>query len=391
MTFLRILFVGGLLAALPARAVYAPIPEQEQGKDLVFTFSGGVSHDSNIFAGAAGAIGSVIYEFAPSVAYNASVTDQTFLSLSYRLSIDHFVDRPGDKTLDSHDLAARLAHAFSQSTTLDFVEDYQIARNPEAVLNGLPLNTDQSLQRNELDAHFTTSVTAKTSVDVKARTIYYKYRNATLGRSIDRIENLYGFAGDYAILPETKLVTELRHQDVYYRKQGEIKNKTSDYLMAGVDYAVAKKLTTSARAGIEWRHRAAERSTTAPYAEVSAKFDYLEGSYVTAGYMRTLEESSDTVRFTDTRVNRFFANVQHRITPLIALSGSLTYEPSQLEGRRGQANVNEDTLRAGFAASYLPTKHWTLSLSYDNDHIDSDDPARNLRRERVGANASYAF
>jgi hypothetical protein len=186
-------------------------------------------------------------------------------------------------------------------------------------------------------------------------------------------------------------VAEVRHQDVYYRKLGEDKNKNSDYLMAGVDYAVAKKLTTSARVGAEWRHRAAERSTTAPYAEVSAKFDYLEGSYLTAGYMHTLEESSDTVRFTDTRVNRFFANVEHRITPLIALSGSLTYEPSQLEGRRGQVNINEDTLRVGVAASYLPTKHWTLSLSYDNDRVDSDDPARDLRRERLGANASYTF
>jgi predicted porin len=391
MNFLRIFFVGGLLAVLPVRAVYAPIPEQEQGKELTFTLSVGLSHDTNLFGGATGAIGSTLYQFAPSVAYNASITDQTFLSLSYQLSVDQFTDRPGEKTLDSHTVTARLAHAFSQSTTLDFVENYMVARNPESVLNGLPLNTDQSFQRNELDANYTTSVTAKTGVEVKARTIYYKYRNAALGRSIDRIENLYGVAGNYAVLPETKLVAELRHQDVYYRKLGEIKNKRSDYLMAGADYAVAKKLTTSMRAGVEWRHRSAERSATAPYAEVSAKFDYLEGSYITAGYMRTLEESSDTARFTDTRVNRIFANVQHRLTPLIAVSGSLTCEPSQLEGRRGQANVDENTVRVGVAASYLPTKNWTLSLSYDNDRVDSDEPSRNLRRERVGTNARYAF
>ncbi len=391
MTFFRILLVGALLAALPARAVYAPIPEQEQGKDLTFTFAGEVSHDSNIFGGATGAISSMVYEFAPSVVYNASVTDQTFLSLSYRLTLDHFDDRPGQETLDSHDLTARVAHAFNQSTTLDVVDDYQVARNPESVLNGLPLNTDQSFQRNELDAHYSTDVTGKIGADVKARTVYYKYRDAGLGRSIDRIENLFGLAGNYAVLPETKLVGEFRHQDVYYRKLGEIKNKSSDYLMGGVDYAVAKKLTTSARVGAEWRHRASERSATAPYAEVSAKFDYLEGSFISAGYMRTLEEPSDTVRFTDTRVNRFFANVQHHVTPLIVLSGSLTYEPSQLEGRRGQVNVDEDTVRTGVAASYLPTKHWTLSVTYDNDHVDSDDPARDLRRERAGANASYAF
>ena len=391
MTFLRVLFAGGLIAALPARAVYAPIPEQDQGKDLIFTFSAGFSHDSNIFGAASSAIGSDVEEFSPMVVYNVSITDQTFFSLSYKLTVDHFESRPGDKTLDSHDLMARIAHQFSPGTTIDVTDDYQIARNPESQLNGIPLNVDQSLQHNELDAHFAVPLGPKSTASVKARTVYFKFRNALLGRSLDRIENLYGVAGDYAVLPETKIVAEARHQDVFYRKLGETKNKASDFLMTGVDYAFAKKLTASVRAGAEWRHRDAERSATAPYAEVSAKYDYAEGSFLTGGYQRALEESSDTVRFTDTRVNRFFLNVQHRITPLITLSGSVTYEPSELLGRRGQVNLAEDTLRSGFAFSYLPTKHWTLSLSYDKDHVKSDDAARDLDRERLGLNASYTF
>lgn len=376
---------------MPALAVYAPIPEQDQGKDLTVTLAATVSHDSNIFGAGTGAVASDVFEFSPKFAYNASLTDQTFLSLSYKLTLDHFTDRPGDKNLDSHDLSARVAHAFSQSTTLDLVETYLVARNPESLLNGLPVNADQSFQRNELDGNFATTVSPKVGVTLKARTVYFKYRDATLGRSLDRIENLFGVAGDYALLPDTKLVGEVRHQDVYYSKLGEIKNKSSDYLMGGMDYAVAKKLTVSGRVGAEWRHRDAERNTTAPYAELSTKYDYVQGSFLTAGYMHTLEESSDTARFTDTMVDRIFVNIQHKITALIALSGSVTYEPTRLEGRRGQANVDEDTTRAGFALSYLPTKHWALSLTYDNDHTRSDDPTRDLSRERVGLNATYSF
>lgn len=391
MNFLRILLAGGLIAAVPVRAVYAPIPEQDQGKDLTVTLAATVSHDSNIFGAGTGAVSSDVYEFSPKFAYNASLTDQTFLSLSYKLTLDHFTDRPGDKNLDSHDLSARVAHAFSQSTTLDLVETYLVARNPESLLNGLPVNADQSFQRNEFDGNFATAVSPKVGVTLKARTVYFKYRNATLGRSLDRIENLFGLAGDYALLPETKLVGELRHQDVYYSKLGEIKNKSSDYLMGGVDYMVAKKLSVSGRVGAEWRHRDAERSTTAPYAELSTKYDYVQGSFLAAGYMHTLEESSDTTRFTDTMVDRMFVNLQHKITALVTFSGSVTFEPTRLEGRRGQANVDEDTTRAGFALSYLPTKHWALSLSYDNDHTRSDDPTRDLSRERVGLNATYSF
>jgi hypothetical protein len=391
MNHLRVFLAAALAAAVPARAVYAPIPDQELGKDLVFTFALGVSHDSNIFGAATNAISSAIVEFAPKVAYNASVTDQTFLSFSGQLTVDQFDNRPGEKTLNSFVASARVAHAFSQTTTLDVIDVFQIARNPESLLNGVPLNTDQSFQRNELNGTFTTALNAKVGLTLKARTVYYEYRNALLGRSLDRIENLFGASGDYAVLPEVKAVAEFRHQDVYYKKLGETKNKNSDFLMGGADYAVAKKLTVSARAGAEWRHRNSERSTTAPTAELSAKYDYADGSFVTGGYVYTIEEASDTTQFTDNRVNRFFVNLQHTIRPLLIASGSFTYEPSTLQGRRGFANVAEDTFRSGVSLSYLPTKQWTVSFSYDNDHVSSAESARNLARDRVGLNASYAF
>ena len=391
MNYLRALLVCTFLALVPARAVYAPIPEQELGKDLIFTLSLGVSHDSNIFGGATGAIGSSIVEFSPKVAYNASLTDQTFMSLSYQLTLDHFDNRPGEKNLDSHAASARIAHAFSSTSTLDVVDVFQLTRNPESLLNGLPLNADQSFQRNELDGNFTTSPMAKVGLTAKARTVYYNYRNAVLGRSLDRTENLFGLAGDYGVLPEVKAVAEYRHQDVYYDKLGEKKNKHSDFLMAGVDYAIAKKLTTTARVGAEWRHRSSERSTTSPFVELTAKYNYADGSFVTGGYTYTLEEASDTAQFTDTKVNRFVVGVQHTIRPLLIASGSFTYEPSVLQGRRGNANVAEETYRAGASLSYLPTKQWTISFSYDNDHVKSDEGVRNLDRERVGLNASYAF
>lgn len=392
MNFLRVLLAGGLLlAASPAHAVYAPIPEQEQGKTLVLTLKSGFSYDTNLFAAASKNVESSIFLIAPKAAYNASLTDQTFLSLSYQLTLEHFDNRPGDKTLDGHEVTARVAHAFTPATTLDVLEVFQASRNPESLLNGLPLNSDQSNNRNEVNATFTTAPTAKTGLTVKARTVNYDYRDAALSRSLDRIENLYGFSGSYAILPELKAVAEARHQDVFYSKLGETKNKNSDYLMGGVDYAFAKKLTASARAGAEWRHRDAERSSTSPYAEFSMKYDYTETSFLSGGFMYTLEETSDTTRFTDTKVNRVFVSAQHHLTALVVASGSLTYESSVLQGRRGQANIDEKTTRAGAALSYLPTKNWTLSASYDVDNVSSDDRGRDMVRHRVGVSASYSF
>ncbi len=388
--FSRALLLVGLTAALPAWAVYAPVPDREQGKINV-SARAGISHDSNLFGAASGEIGSTIFTFAPQASFNLSLTEQTFASASYGLVLDRFTHRPGDKLLDSHDLTVRLAHAFTRSTTVDVFNALTVARNPESLLNGVPLNPDQSYLRNQIDGRFTFPLNAKVSATLKARSVYFDYRNAALGRSLDRIENIYGASAEFAYLPETKLVGEYRRQDVFYRKQGETKNKVSDYLMAGVDYEVARKLSVSGRVGAEWRSRRAEAGTTSPYAEVSGKYDYAPKSFLVAGYAYTLEETSDLARFTDTKVNRFFTNVQHAVSALVFASGSFTYEPSQLQGRRGFGDVDEETFRFGAALSYLPNKNWTVSASYDVDRTDSDDAVRDLRRQRWALNATYAF
>lgn len=391
MIFLRLLIVAGLIAAVPLRAVYAPIPAQEQTKDLTVSVRGGATYDTNLFGAATSAVESMVWEFAPRISYNASPTDKTFLAMSYGLTLNYFNDRPGEKLVDSHDAMVRLAHQFSQTTTIDVTELLMISRNPESLLAGVPLNTDQSFNRNQIDGRLDTKFNGKIGGTMKVRSIYYNYRNATLGRSLDRIENLFGASVDYAVLPEIKAVAEYRHQDVYYRKLGETKNKRSDFVMAGFDYDLARKLTITGRLGQEWRERAAERDTKAPYAEFSLKYDYAEGSFLAAGYGYTLEETSDTTRFTDTKVNRLFANLQHRVTALITASASLAFEPSELQGRAGQGDINEDTARVGLGMSYLPTKNWTIALTYDYDHVDSEDPNRDLRRERTGLNATYSF
>src|SRR4051812_46746822 len=206
MNFLRALLIGGLVTALPAWAVYAPIPDQEQGKDLTISAKGGVSYDSNLFGAATGAIGSMIYELSPSIVYNASVTDQTFVAGSYELTLSQFDNRPGDKLLDSHNVMLRAAHAFSKATNIDLIDIFMISRNPESLLAGVPLNPDQSFTRNQFDARFVTPITAKIGLTAKARSVLYSYRNATLGRSLDRTENVYGLSPEYGILPELKAV-----------------------------------------------------------------------------------------------------------------------------------------------------------------------------------------
>ena len=375
-----------------ALAVYAPIPEQEQGKPLTFRLGTSAYYDSNIFGAATGEIDSMVYNFTGAISYNGSVDDQTFASASYELSNDQVVDRPGPKSLTSHSLNGRLAHAFSSASNIDVSGAYNISKNPQSLLNGVALNTDQSLKRAQLDGRYTTSAGQKTGVVVKYRLINFDYDNATLASILNRTENLAGLEVSYALLPETKLVGEYRYQSIGYKTGSATKDKTSNFLMAGVDYNPGKQMLVSARGGFEDRRRDSTTGTTAPYVELSARYTYAEGSFLATGYTYAIEEPSDTVNYTDANVNRLFVNVQHRLTGALTASGSLTYEPAHLQGRPGvHQDIDETTTRFGLSLAWQPDKNWSVAATYDLDDVNSDDPNRGQKRNRTGVSVRFTF
>ncbi|MBA4136686.1 MAG: hypothetical protein C0518_05155 [Opitutus sp.] len=388
---LRFVALVALSLPIAARAVYAPIPEQEQGKALIYRLGGSVYHDSNIFGAATGEIDSMVYSATGSISYNGSVNDQTFATASYDVTFDHIADRPGKKNLTSHALLARVAHAFTSATNIDVSDRYMISKNPQSLLAGIPLNSDQSFTMNEFNARFATNAGQKTGLVFKYRNLAMAYDTAALAVQLDRMENLFGAEMNFALLPETKILGEYRYLDIAYDTAGNTKDKQSHFLLAGVDYNPGQEITLSARAGFEDRTREGAADTTSPYLELSARYGYAEGSFFTGGYTFAIEEASDVTRFTDTRVNRLFLNVQHRISGAFTASSSFTIEPSKLQGRAGQTDLDETTTRFGAALSWIPTKNWVITGTYDRDHVASDDNARDQERGRYGVSARLSF
>jgi hypothetical protein len=374
-----------------ARAVYAPIPEQEQGRGLTISLESGITYDNNIFGSATNAISSFVFEVSPKAMFNSSLSEQTFFTASFEPRIDYFDNRPGSKTLYSQDVDARLAHAFSPTSALDVIDEYSYDQDPEALLSGVPVNTDQTLESDQFNAKYTFSPVERLGVALKARVMYYDYIDSVLGDELNRFENLYGMEFDYTLLPDLKLAGEYRHLDVDYRNNPAENDKHSDFLMAGFDYKVGPKLTASVRVGGEYTHRDSLSSETTPYVEFAGKYDYAQGSFISAGYTYDLEETSDPVLFSDERTNRMFVNVQHAFTGLIVGSLSVDYEPATLLGRPGQPNIAEDTTHAGAALTYLPTRNWTVSLTYDYDYVASGISSRGMNRSQTGVRATVIF
>jgi hypothetical protein len=388
---LRLVSVASLLFPAFAFAVYAPIPEQDQGKALTVRLGASIYHDSNIFGSPNNEVDSLVYSFTPGISYNASVSDQTFFSAGYDLTYDHIVDRPGRKNLTSHTASVRLAHAFSPDTNIDVSDRYQISKNPQSLLAGIPLNTDQSFKMNEFNARFATPANEKTGLTFKLRHLSLAYDTAALATQLDRSDVLAGVEAAFAVLPETKVIGEYRYLNVGYDKNSAFKDKRSNFLLAGVDHSPSKQLTLTARAGFEDRTRERGTNVSSPYAELSGRYAYGEDSFLAGGYSYTIEEPSDVIRFSDSKVNRFFLNAQHRLSGAVTASGSVTFEPSQLQGIGSQRDLDEETTRFGLALSWTPTKNWTVTATYDVDHVTSDDAARSQDRNRYGVSARFSF
>ena len=120
-------------------------------------------------------------------------------------------------------------------------------------------------------------------------------------------------------------------------------------------------------------------------------YDFADQSFLSAGYTYSLQETDDPTHFTDSKVNRYFVNLQYAFSPLIVGSTSLTESPSILLGMPGQTDIHEKTTRLGFALSYLVNKNVTLSATYDYDLVNSGLANRDQLRSRVGASCRLYF
>ncbi len=387
-----VLFSAG--GGAEARAVYAPIPAAEQGKLLTVYVSGRVYHDTNIFGAPRDGISSMVCEVQPSVVFNLSAAPRTFLSASYQLTLDRFEDRPGDRTIASHGLNARVAHTFGPRLEGEISEVFQIIKNPESLLPGAGavLNTDQSYAFNQLEGRLRYDWTRRTSLKLKLRAVGFAYETGSIAEDIDHADYLGGLEMTHAVREELQAVVECRRQFVRYDHEGWRKDKDSFSLLAGADCALGRRGALTGRLGGEWIRRKGEGRSVAPCAELAWKHDYRAGSYLSFGYAYTVAESSNPDLYTGARAHRLFANIQHALAPRLTASGSATLEPGTLDGRAGVSGDRDETsLRAGVALTYALSARWALSATLDYDKVRSDDPARGLRRVRGGLGARCVY
>ncbi len=400
-----LLFIGWIIPAA-AWAVYAPIPEREQGRAWSLILDGGLHHDSNIFGLYEDEIDSWAVIVSPRLKFNSSLSEQAFLSAYYDLELLHYGERPEEETLYNHTLNGWLAYAFSENIHFDIADHLEFVDNPESTnIRGIG-QTDQSFMQNTFQLKGRAGLSEKTRLTCKYRMILLEYDNSGLSRDLDRMEHLVGAEATYKVLPEMSLAGEIRFQDVEYDEDDYIhpatgrsisKNSQSMFYLVGADYDWGPKADLGLRFGLEDRDRGAQEGDSYFYGNASYIFHHWENSYFSAGATYAVAETDANSLFTDKETFKAVGNLLQDLTGNNILFGSvsLSYQHDALAGRRyanfKYEDIDENITRLGLSLIYRPVENLDLIASYDYDNISSDIDTREENRKRFGISARYAF
>jgi hypothetical protein len=356
-------------------------------------------------------------EVSPSAGVNL-VREQTALGLNYMYSMRWYEARDNNEIDHTHQVNAKLSHAFTERYKIDVTDSFVVAQEPTVLddrIVAIPLRSEGDNIRNTVRTSFSAGITDNTAIVLGYEHSFYDYEQEGVGsRSavLDRVEHLASINLRQVLLPQTVGVvgynfgvTEYTGDDpiaVLFLPPGffrtispEIRDNYSHYAYIGVDQGITPELNASVRVGAQYTdyHESDQLgglndSEWGPYADANATWTYLPGSYVQLG-VRHQRSSTDiaylpfsaaTTPTQDAEYTTVYGSLSHKITA--ALTGSLIgqYQHSTFQGGAAD-DVSEDYFAVGVNVTYDINRWLAAEIGYNYDRLDSDLSALGHLRE----------
>lgn len=369
------------------------------------------------------------FEVSPSASLNL-IRDQTALGLNYVYSMRWYEDRD-DNNMSSadhtHQVNAKLSHAFTPRFKLDLSDSFAYGQEPELELSEGGIRTgflrgEGDFIRNHALGSFSAGLTENLTLVFGYANEFYNYDDddGLNSRSalLDRMEQRGTLNLRAVVLPKTVLVGGYQYEVVDYRSddniglpgfeyEAEERNSTSHYIYGGVDQQISPTLNASLRAGAQYTeyddldrilalNPEVEEDSWSPYVDANATWVYQPGSYAQLGVRHQLAQTD--VGFISTPQNPFtpnldaestsvYGSVSHRFGQFIA-SAVASYQNSSFDVDRGE-EFADDYFLAGINLTYEINRFLAVEAGYNFDYLDSEldqDSAqefRSFKRNRV--------
>jgi hypothetical protein len=400
-------------------------------------------YDDN-YSTAPNKVGSYGIEFSPEVSVSVPM-QQTEIGLRYTYGLYYYQQRDeiGVNAFDqSHQLDLWLDHAFNERWHGKVTDTFAVGQEPELLNTGggpnaLPYRVNGDNFANTATFTLNTDWTRQFSTELSYENNFYDYQNsghgindfnppfvantnaagASLAGLLNRVDQSVSLDFQWHIAPETMAFVGYQYEQVnyiadepvafspllpinggfYYSKD---RDNRSHYIYVGIQHNLLANLAVSARAGgtyTEYYNDPLSSPSTTPYAEVSATYTYLPGSYAQVGFSHQ-RNATDVIspNPTDGRITQdqessvLYASINHHITPKLlgTIIGSWQYSTFN-EG--AFANDSDKSYSVGLNFNYAFTKHFSAEAGYNYDKLDSDIAGRGYERNRVYLGVAAAY
>lgn len=355
------------------------------------------------------------FEVKPSVGYNM-IFDQTTIGLGYTYGLKYYEE--SDEVDHSHELMAKLSHAFSEQVKLDVSDTFSITQEPQIddAITTQVLRSEGDNLRNIARIALTTELTDLVGLDVSYGNNYYDYEQEAsdlvsvlnpLGAGsysalLDRTEHYFQIDPRWKVSPTTDFLVGYRYGITDYNSDdpidfagnpGSIRDNNSHYGYVGVNHNFNNSLTGSLRAGVQYVDYDTGESETSPYVDATLTYQYLPGSTMQLN-VRHAHAATDALA-QDQQATSAMISVTHKITSVITGTVYAKYQHSEFVG--GTINVgidgdSEDFYSLGAMLAYKLNEFASLEAGYTYDNLESDDIAgRGYERNRVYAGVRASF
>ncbi|HWF19282.1 MAG TPA: outer membrane beta-barrel protein [Verrucomicrobiae bacterium] len=369
-------------------------------------------------------LGSFGFEVRPqvSVAYSSGPTT---LNASYTYSERYYVSRPGNKSDQSHDFEFTLLHSFNERYSVDLLESFVDAQEPEVIDSSFsfPLRANGDNYRNTAAANLHGQITPLLGFVVGYANSFYDYTSVTpgidgpsYGTLLNRFEHLVTLDSTWRISEETVGIFGYQFQAVDYIAHGSLapgafpyvspstRDSYNHMVYVGAQHSVRSDLSVSLKAGVQYSDyyndtAGSNPSSLGPFVELSGEYTYMDGGTLTVGF-RHSKNSTDVGFSTATRTvtddqesSSVYATVQQVMTPLspkLIARLSAQYQYSRFNGG-GFNNESDVFYLLGLNLTYQFTHYLSAEAGYNYDLLQSDLPGRGYDRNRVyiGVTATY--
>jgi len=389
-------------------------------------------YDDN-YSTAPNKMGSYGVEFSPEISVSVPL-QQTEIGLRYTYGLYYYQQRDelGVNPIDqSHQVDLWLDHAFDErwhgriSDTLAVGQEPQLL-NPTSAPGTLPYRVEGDNIANTATFTLDTDWTKLFSTELSYQNNFYDYQQTGDGITVDeagspslagllnRDEQLVSLNLQWHIASETMAFVGYQFEQVSYvgdevvaqdpvtlaYYKSDSRDNRSHFLYVGIQHNLLANLAVSARVGgtyTEYYNDSTSSPSTSPYAEVSATYTYLPGSYAQIGFSHVrnatdvINPSTTNGRITqDQESSLLYASINHHLTPKLlgTIIGSWQYSTFN-EGAFD--NQSDTTYSVGLNLNYAFTKHFSAEAGYNYDNLQSGIAGRGYSRNRVYLGVAAAF